>query len=189
MNKEQLNGDRIFVIHDFLSPEECQGWIDWSEAKGYGEAPITTAGGPVMYKDIRNNDRLMVDDPARAAELFERARPLLVQDWFGWQLAGFNERLRFYRYDPGQMFAPHYDGCYSRDNGERSHFTFMVYLNEGFEGGETVFQRFLGVKPERGTALVFFHKQLHEGAAVRRGRKYVMRTDVMYRPPPGAAEE
>ena len=38
--------------------------------------------------------------------------------------------------------------------------------------------------PERGKALVFYHRQLHEGMPVVRGRKYVLRTDVMYRPPP-----
>jgi prolyl 4-hydroxylase len=30
-------------------------------------------------------------------------------------------------------------------------------------------------------ALVFDHQQVHEGAAVESGRKYVLRTDVMYR--------
>jgi len=29
-------------------------------------------------------------------------------------------------------------------------------------------------------ALVFIHRQLHEGAPVIQGRKYVLRTDVMY---------
>jgi hypothetical protein len=29
-------------------------------------------------------------------------------------------------------------------------------------------------------ALVFVHRQLHEGALVLQGRKYVLRTDVMY---------
>lgn len=32
----------------------------------------------------------------------------------------------------------------------------------------------------RGTALLFEHQQVHEGAVVRSGRKYVLRTDVMY---------
>jgi hypothetical protein len=62
----------------------------------------------------------------------------------------------------------------------------MVYLNQGFEGGETNFYREdrrhrLQVEPEKGKALVFWHPQLHEGAAVLQGRKYVLRTDVMYR--------
>jgi len=53
--------------------------------------------------------------------------------------SGLNERLRFYRYDPGQKFDWHQDGYYERENGERSQFTFMVYLNDGFGGGGTSF--------------------------------------------------
>jgi predicted 2-oxoglutarate/Fe(II)-dependent dioxygenase YbiX len=191
VEKEQLNGDRIFGIRDFLTPKESERLISWSEETGYADAPITTAAGPVMFKSVRNNDRLMVDAPDLAAELFERAQPYLVPEWFGWHLVGFNERWRFYRYDPGQRFKPHYDGYYQRPNGERSHFTFMMYLNEGAEGGETVFgdeRPPLRVRPTRGTALVFYHKQLHEGAPVIRGRKYVLRTDVMYRPGPKAID-
>jgi hypothetical protein len=61
----------------------------------------------------------------------------------------------------------------------------MVYLNSDFSGGETKFygedrQRRVAVRPERGMALVFVHLQLHEGAPVVSGRKYVLRTDVMY---------
>ena len=96
-------------------------------------------------------------------------------------------RFRYYRYDPGQQFAPHYDGAFVRGPDEESKLTFMVYLNEGFAGGETNFYDGwsaaprLSVRPECGKALVFVHRQLHEGAAVVRGRKYVLRTDVMYR--------
>ena len=58
----------------------------------------------------------------------------------------------------------------------------MAYLNDGFAGGETKFYRGpleLTVTPVRGQALVFFHRLLHEGAPVERGRKYVLRTDVI----------
>lgn len=57
-----------------------------------------------------------------------------------------------------------------------------MYLNGGFEGGATAFRESrasLLVTPERGKALVFYHRQLHEGLPVVRGRKYVLRTDVM----------
>ena len=54
--------DDLFVIHDFLSPEECEHYVALAEAAGFGDAPITSLGGPVMRKDIRNNDRVMIDD-------------------------------------------------------------------------------------------------------------------------------
>ena len=100
-----------------------------------------------------------------------------------WEAIGLNERFRYYRYDPGQKFRPHFDGSFDRTYAEKSLLTFMVYLNEGFAGGWTRFhtdrERF--VAPEAGKALVFWHQQLHEGMPVESGRKYVLRTDVMYR--------
>jgi predicted 2-oxoglutarate/Fe(II)-dependent dioxygenase YbiX len=181
---DYLDGRKVFVIHNFLTPEECEAHIGQSEALGYVDAPITTAAGFVMRKDVRDNLRLLVDDPDLSAAWWERAKALLVDDWLGWKAVGLNERFRFYRYDPGQRFAPHSDGYFERPDGDRSHFTFMVYLNDGFEGGATAFHQnraSLLVTPERGKALVFYHRQLHEGMPVVRGRKYVLRTDVMYR--------
>ena len=99
-----------------------------------------------------------------------------------------NERLRFYRYDPGRQFDWHYDGCFERENGDRSFITYMIYLNEGFEGGETSFaetsatRRSFQIVPRTGLALFFDHPLLHKGEPVVRGRKYVLRTDVMYSP-------
>ena len=114
MEKEELDGERIFLIHNLLTPQECEQHIARTEALGYGDAPITTSVGFVMRKDIRNNERVIVDDVGLAHSLFERARPLLPAEWYGWQLVGLNERFRFYRYDPGQYFAPHTDGYFQR---------------------------------------------------------------------------
>jgi predicted 2-oxoglutarate/Fe(II)-dependent dioxygenase YbiX len=183
MEKESLDLERVFVIHDFVSNEECRRFIDVSEQAGYGEAPITTGSGFVMRKDIRDNARVISDDPALAAELFERARPFLPEEYFGWRLVGLNERFRYYRYDRAQKFDRHTDGYFQRENGERSHLTFMIYLNDGFEGGSTNFYHLhptLKVRPAAGMALVFMHRVLHEGAPIIEGRKYVLRSDVMY---------
>jgi predicted 2-oxoglutarate/Fe(II)-dependent dioxygenase YbiX len=185
MTKECLDGDYIFVIRNFLTPEECAAFIAQSEQAGFEEATITTAAGFVMNKDVRDNARLILDDMELASRLWRRAEPFLPGRIHEWQAVGFNDRFRFYRYDPGQRFAPHWDGCFNRDNGEESQLTFMIYLNDDFTGGETKFYLDNGwprlqVQPERGMALVFVHRQLHEGRPVLQGRKYVLRTDVMY---------
>jgi prolyl 4-hydroxylase len=73
----------------------------------------------------------------------------------------------------------HADGNFKRLNGERSMLTFMVYLNDDFVGGETVFIE-TTVKPQRGMALIFHHGLLYEGTSVTSGRKYVLCSDVMY---------
>jgi hypothetical protein len=138
--------------------------------------------------------RVMVDSAALAGSLFDRARPFLPTRVDFWQLHGMNERFRYYRYDVGQRFRPHYDGSYRRHRGEESRLTFMVYLNDDFEGGTTEFygddeKPKASIRPRRGMALVFVHGQLHEGAPVIRGRKYVLRTDVMYRFFPATGDE
>jgi predicted 2-oxoglutarate/Fe(II)-dependent dioxygenase YbiX len=188
MDKKQIDGDRVFLIRGFLTPEECHAFVTRSERAGYEEATITTAAGPVMAKEIRDNARLIVDDTSLADNWWQRVGTFLPQRLQGCQILGFNERFRFYRYDVGQKFAPHVDGAFRRNNGDRSQLTFMVYLNSDFSGGETKFydekqEVRVAVQPERGTALVFEHLQLHEGAAVVGGRKYVLRTDVMYSTP------
>jgi prolyl 4-hydroxylase len=169
----------IFTVPDLLTPEECREYIALTEAIGYTAAPITTAGGFKMRPEIRNNTRVIVDDADRAAELWGRLRDHVPPFLRGRQAIGLNERFRFYRYDPGERFAPHRDGSYRRENGEESLLTFMVYLSEGFDGGETAFPG-ASVTPKIGMALLFEHQILHEGAAVTRGRKYVLRSDVMF---------
>jgi hypothetical protein len=178
----------VMTISNFFSSEECDDWIGLSESLGYEEAAVTTETGMVMMKSLRNNDRVMLDDAERAEDLWDRVQsyvPALFKD--AWRPIGVNERLRLYRYDPGQQFDWHTDGYFERDNGDRSCFTFMIYLNEGFDGGATSFnigstspKRFQ-VTPRKGMALLFHHPIPHKGEPVRRGRKYVLRTDVMFR--------
>ena len=186
MRKECLDGDELFVIRACLGAEECQAFVARSERDGYDDATISTARGVILAKAIRDNARLMIDDAELALGLWERMTGLFPATVGRSTAVGFNERFRFYRYDVGQKFAPHYDGHFQRDDGDRSELTVLFYLNDDFSGGETKFytdDRALRytIRPERGMALVFAHLQLHEGAPVTSGRKYVLRTDVMYR--------
>ncbi|MCY1033434.1 2OG-Fe(II) oxygenase [Corallococcus sp. BB11-1] len=173
----------LVTVERLLSAEECRVLIERIEGVGPTAAPITTSSGFVMRPDIRNNTRAMFDDVALAATLFERIAPHIPRRLEReWEACGTNERLRCYRYDVGQYFAPHYDGAFVRHRDERSLLTFMVYLNDGMHGGATNFFS-LGhsVTPSMGTALLFNHHLLHEGAEVTEGRKYALRTDLMYR--------
>lgn len=193
MDKQLVAGiEQIFTIRGFLTADECAEQIARTERIGFGDAPITTSGGPVIYKEMRNNERVMFDDPDLAQRLWEKLQPFVdAERGSGWRAIGLNERFRFYRYDPGQQFAWHYDGSFDRSPAERSKLTFMVYLNDGFEGGATEFHlRLAGgsleddpvtsVIPEAGMALLFDHRILHQGSSVVSGRKYVLRSDVMY---------
>jgi prolyl 4-hydroxylase len=171
-----------FTIDGVLSPAECQALITRIEAAGPKIAPVSRAEGPMVDLGTRNNTRVMFDDPELAALLFERVRDRVPETISGRRVVGANERLRCYRYAEGQRFAPHYDGAFHRSDAERSKLTFIVYLNEGFGGGETAMLDLDEViVPRTGRALLFQHAILHEGCVVTSGVKYAVRSDVMYR--------
>lgn len=178
-----LSAPLVFTIPDVMTPGDCKGLIAMLEAEGFDDAPISTPAGAIMRKDVRNNTRVIFDHEQLAGRLYARVAehlPALCNT----RPVGANERFRAYRYEPGQRFAPHLDGCFKRDAHERSELTLMIYLNDGFGGGATRFLDYdLDVVPKTGMALLFQHRILHEGCAVTSGVKYVLRSDIMYRDP------
>lgn len=170
-----------YVIDDFLPVDRCQELIELACERGFEEAAVGTSRHTVRMEHLRNNDRLIWDHPGWAASLWERLAPQVPQEHFGLVPVGLNERLRFYRYEPGHKFDWHADGSFRRDNGERSVYTVLLYLNGGFGGGETLFEG-TKVTPEAGLLCFFLHRLRHKGAEVTEGTKYVLRSDVMYGP-------
>lgn len=192
MPEEHWFNEFVFIVDEFLTPEECRKYIQISEDFGYEDALVSSPQGQVLRTDIRNNQRVLLQNKEIAEWLWEKAADFVPVEHNDRTAIGVNELLRFYRYDPGQQFNWHQDFPYERDNGEQSFWTFMIYLNDDFEGGETLFNdshsdewfEDFAVVPQQGTALFFDHSTHHKGEVVTAGRKYVLRTDVMY-----AAEE
>ena len=168
-------------------------------ARGYEVALLNTGGGTQTFNlAVRNGDRCIVDSPHFADALFARLRHALPATFAGRGLVGLNERLRFLRYDRGGYFRPHRDGPYDRPAssplaGEGTLITVLVYLNSDYEGCETTFYEDAGleglglpaeglaVAPLPGLALVHDHNLLHSAPTLVRGRKYVLRADVLYK--------
>ncbi|MBS1636685.1 MAG: 2OG-Fe(II) oxygenase [Bacteroidetes bacterium] len=179
MKKTELDSF-IYLIEDFLTADECDNYIIWSEQKGYEEAKVQVYGTQMMMKAVRNNSRITFIDHELAGKIWDRFKPFAQERFANSHVLGLNEMFRFYKYEPGQRFKKHIDGSYIRNAEESSYFTLLIYLNDDFEGGETTFQ-YHTVKPKKGTALVFYHGIRHAGEPITRGTKYVLRTDVMYK--------
>lgn len=188
MREENWLNDYVFTVDEFLTPQECEKYIRISEDLGYEDALVSSPQGQVLRKDVRNNERVLFVNQETANELWDRARDFIPMEYDSRPAVGVNEMLRFYRYDPGQQFNWHQDFPFERDNGEQSYLTFMIYLNDNYEGGETSFEDSYSdesfdefqVLPKQGMALFFEHGTHHKGEPVAHGRKYVLRTDVMY---------
>jgi prolyl 4-hydroxylase len=181
MKRIDYNKD-IFVIEDFLSAAECENLIAQSEAIGFEEAKVDMGGGKqALFKGVRNNDRILYENENLANKLWQKARPFLPAQIGNYTAVGLNYLFRFYKYSPGQRFKMHRDGSYQRSETECSFYTFLIYLNSGFEGGDTEFEHICTVNPKQGALLIFFHPLRHEGKLLLSGSKYCLRSDVMYK--------
>lgn len=127
-----------------------------------------------------------------------------------WRVDSVNPFFRLCKYHEEGHFGPHSDADYIVDPfTHRSLKTLMIYLNDTYDGGETHFCHSHDMhfdaehriycapvesvhtswKPRKGDCILFDHPLLHEGARVRNGEKYIMRTEVMYRKDATASED
>ncbi|MEO7212942.1 2OG-Fe(II) oxygenase [Mucilaginibacter sp.] len=178
--QQHILTNNIFTIDDFWTPKECEDFIFKSEAMGYEPATVETENGQKVITTVRNNNRVIYKDYQLADVLWQKLKPFVPLQIGYSKAVGLNELFRFYKYQQGQEFKQHTDQSYIRNDVEASYFTFMIYLNENFEGGQTTFNK-LTVQPKQGSALVFLHNVEHEGRSVKQGTKYVLRTDIMFR--------
>ncbi len=122
----------------------------------------------------------------------------------GFDIAGM-EACQALHYAPGETFAPHFDFMDPlvaghlpslRARGQRT-FTLLVYLNEGYQGGETDFP-LIGYRHRgrRGGALLFRNadtrgepdrRMLHAGLPPTSGEKWVLSQWARTRPSAPAA--
>ncbi|KAI1307347.1 hypothetical protein EDD11_004494 [Mortierella claussenii] len=201
-----------FLLKDVLTRKECHQMISAAESVGFTpDVPIVgTAAESISV--LAHNFFWMADDKL-LGHIFDRCKahfPETSGDGKG--AVGINSRWRVYRYVPGAIYRIHVDGqwpgsgldpltgeyLYDAYGGTRwSRLTFLVYLNDEFEGGGTTFftpsadvgfMDARAVSPRAGSVLCFPHGEaagslLHEGSPVLNGAKYIIRADVLYEVP------
>lgn len=158
-NAEFIQTDKAQVIRydNFLSPEECQTIIELSKEH---LRPSEITGDKDEYPDFRTSSTcdlpfLNNEDADKVDQKIINAMGLGI---------GEDEIIQAQHYDVGQEFKAHTDFFepatdeykeHSKTRGQRT-WTFMIYLNEACEGGETEFVN-LGVKfkPKTGTAIIW----------------------------------
>jgi len=164
-------------LPQLLNPLLCNLLIGQAEEIGFSP-PFTQQWRQSLALE-RQQDQVLLHDPALASEIFQRIpREFLVLPEFGRALY-LNPRLRIYRYLPGGFFAPHQDGFYAPVPQQRSQLTLLIHLNDTFLGGELVVEGHICL-PQTGQGWLYPHHCLHEGKSVQAGRKYVLRTDVIF---------
>ncbi|KAH6654223.1 hypothetical protein BKA67DRAFT_518166 [Truncatella angustata] len=204
----------LSLMKDVLSHSECKAIVGAMETVGFlPDAPIRDDGAEAS---ILAHNVYWIVDQAFHDSLWQRVRHFVPAEVGGRKARGINRRFRVYRYVPGAEYRVHFDGAWPpsgidpttgkylwdaspAEAKQSSLFTFLVYLNDDFEGGETTFftpslvdgvMNAHPVRPMMGSIALFPHGEskgalLHEGTGVRLGAKYIIRTDVEYDVEPG----
>lgn len=180
MNLTILNED-VFILDNFLSSEECIVLIEEAEKLNFERATVNLGHKHILNEGVRNNDRLIIFNEEWANQFYKKSKHYLKHEIEEYKLDGLNEMFRYYRYKEGQRFPTHVDGSYYRNENDSSFFTFLIYPNDDFTGGETGFRNLFDIKPTVGSMLVFNHDMWHEGKPILSDTKNVLRTDVMYK--------
>lgn len=174
----------LTTLDGFLTSAACARLAQSLTDRGF------TPTGHAYPPGYRNNDRLVFDDPALAAELWSLAAPHVPATFEAagarWRPVALNTRFRSCRYRDGQAFTIHRDGAFGA-GARRSWLTLQIFVNDGFAGGRTRFYAdatgatgTAAIEPRTGRAIVFDHRYWHDGEPVPTGEKIVLRTDVMF---------
>lgn len=172
---------------------ECKELISFASELGFQPAGLAVGQDIYRVKEkTRNNLRVIFEDTELARLLWDRMGHLAPSKFNNHTKWGLNWRFRVYEYPTGGIFTPHVDERMDLGDGKITLYTFMIYLNENLDGGATTFfekkksgQRKLIpnriIQPKVGKALFFDHLLSHEGSEVTSGKKYVLRSDIIYK--------
>lgn len=192
---------RLRVFEGFASAAECRWIVERFEPR-LGPATIWDEEGTIRLDSRRTNSAFVVpvtdmDVVTQVVKTRISAATRLPEFIF--------EFPQVMRYSVGQEFKPHYDyldpdiANLTGELGVRGQRigTFLVYLNDDFEGGETQFPAAgLACRGRTGDALFFANVTadgrpdpltLHAGLAPTRGEKWILSQWIRDRPPAGAA--
>lgn len=194
--KKDLNNG--FILNDVLSINEIKALYSIYEKQE--KVPVGIDGIVSHYKkgDDVCSYRATMFSKTISEKIFNRIKDFIPEQK-GYKAIGINESFRFIDYTNSGVLIPHYDGEYRKSENEVSLLTMVIYLMTG-EKGRTQFIKETRVSHkfedwermalddeivetalnEKGSALVFPHRTLHQGEKVN-GRKIIIRTDIMFR--------
>lgn len=173
------NDDRM-VYYGFIYSENeisylqnlCDS-IEWERVDDSSEENVTNGnrfiGTPEKYLD-----------PDKLIQTYLNHLPELVSSCLndGFILSGgYTPDVKISRYEAGDLYGWHCDCWESHEITKhwRREISSVTYLNDDYEGGETIFDSGLVIKPQTGKTLIFPSNWCfpHQGNPVKSGTKYI----------------
>lgn len=173
-----LRSPDIIRFQDLLSPAECDHLISAADGFLAPAVVVDPASGKMISHPIRTSDGAIIG-PTRETLVIQAINRRLAA--ISSTQVAQGEPLSILRYAPGQQYRLHSDALPGAANQRIA--TVLVYLNDGFGGGETDFPAVgVTVSPRRGDAILFWNvgadgrpdqRLVHAGLPVDRGVKWL----------------
>ena len=192
--EEQLSeSPRVSCVRGLLSRAECEYLIAEAQRWLAPSVVVDPQTGRQYRNPIRTSDGMAFPFTEENPAIHALNRRIAAVTNTG---VAQGEPLQVLRYRPGQEYKPHSDALTGDDN--QRLITVLLYLNRGYEGGETRFvETGLTFRGEVGDALVFHNADAegradplarHAGLPVTKGEKYLstrwIRARAFSLPPP-----
>ena len=176
---EQFSNDPdIRVSRKLLSPAECEYLIAAAQPELRPSFVVDPRTGGHMPHPVRTSFGMNFDPTSE--DLVIRFINERLSSATGTKVE-CGEPLHVLRYTPGQEYRPHLDAI--PDVGNQREWTVLVYLNDGYSGGETRFDLLdIEFKGQAGDALIFHNvdsageldpRLRHAGVPVQSGIKWL----------------
>lgn len=157
-------------------------WEPW-----YSSNDMSTMYGQKKFISVSNLKKSTGDDLLDKNTLYIVNSLLMAPEMCAINFCKFNKidqseinldlsHVSLNRYDAGQAMGPHYDG---QDGDSNLKYSFVVYLNDDYEGGEIRFpNQNVTIKPKAGSLVMFPSQEpyIHESKPVISGVKYMYTT-------------
>ncbi len=157
------------------------------EYSSKGKPSYVTDGIKKLQSKYRTSSSSMIEKESKKLSLLrERTCSLL-----NWNIDD-TEKFQFITYEKGQEYAPHYDAydlekikdIESKIKNQRV-LTNIIYLNENFLGGETIFPKLnISIKADTGMMLSFENCiedtnflnpfSIHQSSPIKKGKKHIL---------------
>jgi hypothetical protein len=192
---------RIFTVENFLPKPVC-AWLIKQARKNLQRAPVQTAAQSGAFSVDGSRTNSVAGSNPLQPDLVLQLVNLRIAAAIGVPLAN-QEPTNFLHYARQQEYAQHYDFIRPEEEQGFAHelraigqrvATILVYLNDGYEGGETSFPRLdWSYKGKTGDALIFWNlsaagerefDSLHAGSPVTKGEKWLLSKWVREKPVP-----
>ncbi len=188
----RFDREQIYEFDNLITDEDCDQIINMARPRLTKSGVLNEAG----FDDSRTSTNTFLPSNTAITKQIDK----LVYDILKIPIENYEE-LQVVNYKPGQQYKAHYDAC---DNGpicikdtdrmgSLRYATFLLYLNDDLEGGETEFPyKNMKVKPKKGKGVLFFnlnddnterrYNSFHGGTPPTSGEKWMCNKWIRLKP-------